>query len=323
MSFGIYDPTKKGKTKTKTKRFYLEYGSNIYRVLPPVKSLKESGEIAQYWSVIWITDTKGKKRPVASILRKNKDTIIQRDPLIEKIESMKKEYDEAVASGASPEVLASLKEKSDRLYNKKVYALNVLTPAGEVGVLEIPYTSYQSLEQRITELRNKGIDAISIGEDCGVFFDFKKLKDERGRITYPVDIATKTTKDPNGNFIVTYIRAPITEEEAEKISQQAEDLTKLYRELSFDEMAALATFDQRVFDAIFSKGQPVKNDTNNEQSDLGNSNDDEIPEVTYAKQKSVNSETPIETVGVMTASGSTKSPVLDDKFKKFIFPDKN
>lgn len=290
MSFGGYDPTKQASYSNRPKRFYLKEGSNLYRVLPPTKSLKDRNKIAQYWSIIWLTDSRGKKRPVSSIFRKNKDVILQHDPLITKIDEMKREYDLALASNANPAVIAAMKENMKRIYNKKVYALNVISAGGELGVLEIPYTSYQNLEQRIRELYNQGIDAIGVGEDKGVYFDFKKTKDERGRVVYPVDAATKTTKDASGNFIITYVRAPLSQEDAARLAEQAEDLTQLYRELSVDEMTALSTLDQRVFDAVFARPQAATEETGDEE-------DQEQEQVQYQQQA----------VGVQSNLGTTQT----------------
>lgn len=259
MSFGSYDPTKQATSGfQRRKTFYLKDGSNLYRVLPPTGSLREKNQIAKYWSVIWLTDSKGKKRVVNSILRKGQDKVVlQHDPLITRIEEMEKQLSHAVATNENPATILALKENLKRMRSSKFYALNVLDASGALGVLQIPYTSYQSLDKRLKELNTQGIDAIGIGPDKGLFFDFKKGKDEKGRTVYTVDPAVRTTKDQSGQFIMSYIRMPISEEDAVRLGQQAEDLTTLFRTLSVEEQTALATMDQRVFDAIFAK--PVNN----------------------------------------------------------------
>lgn len=260
MSFGSYDPTKQGTKANRPKRFYLKDGSNMYRVLPPVKSLQEKNKIAQYWSMFWLTDTQNRKRPVASILRKQKDQILQDDPVLTRLEQMQVELNNAVASNAPPVTIQILKENLKRILHKKFYAVNALSPSGELGVLELPYTSYQNFENRQRELWTQGIDAVGIGPDKGVFFDFKKLKDERGRTVYPVDVATKTTKDALGNFVVTYIRSPLSPEEASSLAERAEDLTTLFTEHSYEAMQALATLSQQAFDAVFQRSKPSEDE---------------------------------------------------------------
>lgn len=263
MSFGAYDPTKQANRFSRRKTFYLKDGSNLYRVLPPAKSLADKNKIAQYWSVLWLTDSRGKKRPVASIFRKNKDVILQYDPLLTRMEEMQKQLSAAIAANENPATVLALKENLKRIRNNKFYALNVLDASGALGVLEIPYTSYQNLDTRIRELQTNGMDAIGIGPDKGIFFDFKKLKDEKGRTVYPVDPAVRTGKDASGQFVMNYIRLALSEEEAGRIGEQVEDLTKLYRELTVEQQTALATMDQRVFDAVFAR--PVNQAVEEEQ----------------------------------------------------------
>ena len=335
MTFGGYDPNKQSTSASRTKKFYLKEGSNLYRVLPPAKSLKDQNKIAQYWSVIWIADSSGKLRPVASILKKNRDRVIQRDPLLEKIDEIRQTYDEAVKSGASEEQLKTLRELFKKVYNKKVYALNVVNPAGEVGVLEIPYTSYQNLKQRITELYNQGIDAVGIGEDKGILFDFKKTKDERGRVIYPVDIAQKTSRDSSGNFMVTYIRAPISEAEAEVLSSKVADLTTLYRELSYQDMEALSTLDPKLIDAVFSKGVDLDEEgeegegseegcttTSEEEASFNFSTSGLSTKTASQLAKGHTVETTNNTAAVANGGFFSGGVLQNDKAREFLFPDK-
>lgn len=261
-NFGGYDPNKKSGGFNRSKRFYLKDGSNLYRVLPPVKSLREKNKIAQYWSVIWLTDTRGKKRPVASILKKQgKDIILQHDPLLTKYEELLSQMtqinaalkDPATAGQVDPVMAAAIKSDFNRIRPSKTYALNVIDASGAVGVLEIGYNSWQALDQKINQLNTQGIDAIGIGPDKGIYFDFRKVRDERGKSVYSVDPAMKTTKDASGNFQLNYIRMALTNEDAARLANQVEDLTTLYKEYTLEEQSALATLDQRMFDAVFAR----------------------------------------------------------------------
>lgn len=250
MTFGQYNPYSSENPK---KRFYLQEGSNIYRVLPPAHSLASVGKISQFWSIIWLTAPNGKKYPVPSILKKGKDgTILERDPLIDKIEQINEQLKKAVAMGDT-HAINELKELQKKIFNKKFYAVNAMNQSGEVGVLSIPYTAYQSFKTKLKELYDNGIDAIGIGADKGLFFDFKRSRDERGRTMYSVEVATKVIKTDAGPSAM-YIRAPITEEEAKSLANQVEDLTKLYKSISSSEMSLLTSLSQEAFDAVFGRG---------------------------------------------------------------------
>lgn len=340
MSFGSYDPTKQANSRnSRPKRFYLQNGSNMFRVLPPVKTLAEKNKIAQYWSIIWLTDTQNRKRPVVSVLRKQKDQILQDDPVLTRYEQMQAELNAAVSSGAPAVQIQVLKENLKRIMPKKFYAVNVLSASGELGVLELPYTSYQNFENRLRELYAQGMDAVGVGPDAGIFFDFKRLKDERGKTVYPVDVATKTTKDQSGNFIVTYIRSPLSEEEAASLASRAEDLTQLFTEYSYEAMQALATLSQQAFDAVFQKPQnveaendgPVDDETQGEIAQYqASASQQQIinPIAQNAAPKAQNLGSSFGPSGVQTqtltpsSSLSNKNVANNAKVKNFLFPDK-
>jgi len=327
--FGTYDPTKQAnKGNNRPKRFYLNLGSNTYRVLPPVGALASKNKIAQYWSVIWLTDTRNKKRPVASIQRKQNGEITQEDPILNRLEEMKNELNNAVAANQPPAVINMLKENLKRIMHKKFYAVNVLSASGELGVLELPYTSYQNFENRLKELHNQGVDAIGIGADKGVFFDFKRLKDERGKTVYPVDVAMKTSKGADGNFSMTFVRMPLTDEDAANFAARAEDLTTLYKEYSVDEMNGLATLDQGVFDAIFAKPTPMNQE---EDSVVEEDTQDQLAQ--YQAQQQMNPYVAPKPQPVVpqnyaqqttqAQSGYSKGTAVNSaKVKSFLFPDK-
>jgi hypothetical protein len=310
----------------------------MFRVLPPVKTLAEKNKIAQYWSIIWLTDTQNRKRPVSSVLRKQKGVILQDDPILTRYEQMQAELDAAMKSGAPEIDIQILKENIKRIMPKKFYAVNVLSASGELGVLELPYTSYQNFENRLRELYAQGIDAVGIGPDKGVFFDFKRLQDERGKTVYPVDVATKTTKDQYGNFVVTYIRSPLSEEEAASLASRAEDLTKLFTEYSYEAMQALATLSQQAFDAVFQKPQNVEPENDTEVSD---ETQEELAQYKAANQQQIlnpiaqnaapkpqnlgstfgPASMPTQTL-TPTSSLSNKNVMNNAKVKNFLFPDK-
>lgn len=263
MTFGQYDPSKTATNKRRN-RFYLQNGSNLYRILPPVHSLSNENKIAQYWSIIWLTAPNGRKYPVPSILKKGKNgEILTRDPLIEKIEAIAEMGKQALAIGDTA-ALQQVKELQSKIYNKKFYALNAMNMNGEVGVLHLPYTAYQSLQNKLKDLFSNGIDPIGIGPDKGLFFDFKRSQDERGRIMYSVEVATRLQKSGSMPQL-EYIRAPITDEEAKLIASQAEDLATLYRPVRAQDMELLASLTQEAFDAVFGRGETVNTEGSDDE----------------------------------------------------------
>lgn len=250
----------KGGGFTRKTRFYLKDGSNLFRVLPPFGTLAEKGIIAKYYGVFWVEGTDGKKRPVPSILEtksngKNQPkTILVRDPLLEKIEALKNSLAAMKQSGADPAVTEALERKLYGLYLDKAYYLNVISPSGEIGVLKLRYTAFQNLKTRLEELDKDGIDPINSGKGNGVVFDFKKIKDEKGKTVYPVDIAMKTYKDQaTGKFISEIQQLEIDENTLKRMENEASDLNSLFRVLAPEEVALIATLDPKNVDRVFAR----------------------------------------------------------------------
>lgn len=248
----------KGKTFNR-KNFYVEEGSNVFRVLPPFGSLSDKGRISQFWEVFWIEGTGGRKKPVPSIFNKAKDgTVLQQDPLKDRVLALDATVKKMRAEGAPEAQTKALADKVFRMGPDKSYYLNVLTPNNEIGVLKIKYTSWQAFLERLDELSKEGVDPINVGPENGIFFDFKRKKDDKGKVVYTVDVATRTSKDPNsGKTIKEYMSAPIDENILKRMETEAQDLTKLFTQLTPDQQALVATLDPQTIDRVFQKGQAV------------------------------------------------------------------
>lgn len=254
MSLGKYSfSTSKGGASSKKKKFYLEKGSNIYRVLPPYGTLSSRGKIAQYWAVTWVSGTKG-KRPVVSILEKSRDgAIIQRDPLLDKIEALRLQAAELEKNGSlSEEAIASMKKNLNAMSLDKAYYVNAMNSGGEVGVLKLKSTAWKALQERLAELDSAGIDPISPGSENGLFFNFKRTETD-GKTVYSVDIHSKTFKDPvTGRMVTEPVPAPLSEEEMlTRMKAGAEDLTTLFTAKTPEEVALIATLDPATIDRVF------------------------------------------------------------------------
>src|ERR1035438_2914302 len=252
------------------KRFYLQDGSNLYRILPPFKTLAATGQIAKYWEIYWMKGTgrkqngQAKKKPVPSLLVTKSNgtgvprTIINPCPLHDKIKALTDMVTVAEKEGLDqdPIVLAKIngiKETLKDLNLDKAYYVNVMSPSGEIGSLPLRYTAFEHLKGRLKELEKEGIDAINVGAGMGIIFDFKKMLDDKGKTVYPVDIAKRTHKDPNtGKFIVEYQQLEIDESVLKRMETEAEDLTKLFKILSPEEVALIATLDPSMVDRVFS-----------------------------------------------------------------------
>lgn len=245
-------------------RFYLKDGSNPYRILPPFRSLAEKGIIAKYWEVYWLEGSDKKKRPVPSVLISKSNgkgkpkTILQRDPIADKLEALAKQVEAMEQAGGQDAIVAALKAKLQDLYLDKAYYVNAISPSGEIGVLKLRYTAFQNLKARLEELEKAGVDAINAGPGNGVVFDFQKTKDDKGKTVYPVDFAKRTYRENgSGRLMSEMQQLEIDESVLKRMETEAEDLSTVFRIITPEEVALLATFDPTMVDRVFARPDQV------------------------------------------------------------------
>lgn len=281
MSTGKYSlgNQKSGGSFTKRKNFYIDEGSNIFRVLPPFGSLAAEGKIAKYWAITWVSASKG-KRPVVCLENKLRDgTIKQADPLRDKVAILTAQYKALEASGtASDEVLKQLNSVIWGLNLDKSYYLNVMSPANEIGVLKIKGTSFKALMERLTELEKMGVDPINGGMTNGIFFDFKRVKGADNKVAYTVDFHYRMSKDPaTGRVVSEMVQAPIDEATLEdRMKKEASDLSKLFTPKTLEEVAQIATLDPKNIDRVFQSGQVADVAVADDDSDDDGSLEDQM-----------------------------------------------
>ena len=190
--------------------------------------------------------------------RESPKTILQRDPLADKLEALNNQVLAMEQAGGQDAVVAALKAKLQDLYLDKAYYVNAISPSGEIGVLKLRYTAFQNLKARLEELEKAGVDAINAGPGNGVVFDFKKTKDDKGKTVYPVDIASRTYRENgNGRLMSEMQQLEIDDSVLKRMETEAEDLSTVFRIITPEEVALIATFDPTMVDRIFARPDQV------------------------------------------------------------------
>lgn len=156
------------------------------------------------------------------------------------------------AQGQDGAIIEALEKTVQSLRPDKAYHINVITPANEIGVLKLRYTAFQRLKEKLTALSKDGIDAINVG--TGVYFDFKKLKDDQNKTNYTVDVHMKTLKNQEtGKLTAEIVEAVIDASVLERMETEASDLGTLFKVFSPEEQALAATLDVNVIDRLFAR----------------------------------------------------------------------
>lgn len=263
---GSYDPNKPrsgGFNGPRTKYFGLtkKTPTVIARVLPPFKSLKDKNAIMKFWSIIWLVDANGRKRPVPSIQRKANKQIVQADPILEKANAIKLLIENAEKNGENPQIIAQMKEKVRSIEPDNKCHLNVLLPDGQIGVLKIPWTCYEHLDKKLKELGAQGLDAVGVGPTSGLYFEFKKWKDDKGKTHFSVEPATEHTRNPQTGMIgLSYKFAPIDDTIIARMEREAGDLENLYTVRTVEEQALLASLDPATISRVLMKARVEEQD---------------------------------------------------------------
>jgi hypothetical protein len=184
----IGEPRYENERKSKT-YFNLQKGDNVFRILPPLGNMAQTGHWTKYWSIHWgYKDTKGKNRPFQSPEIKNHNTkmIEVADPAKLKIDletarrdRLAKDLKTAIDSRnvelakKLTEELNEVKELLKQYRLEKRYFLNAMTLDGKIGLLKIPHKAKVALDEEIKKLRARGVNPLGVND--GRFFVFSNV----------------------------------------------------------------------------------------------------------------------------------------------------
>ncbi len=243
------------------KWFYLEDNKpNVYRVMPPLHSLARTGEYAKYYATHKVKGTDGKQRSFGCIQEKDykTKTIVRRCPMCDKAEELKAKLTAAQQAGQISKEEASTFDFKNiwPLKAEKKYYLNVVNQEGVPGILPISITMYQDLQNTLQEWDKKGFDLTG---KTGAFLNFTISKKYKGDKDAVHKVVPFTNVNPDGSF--TLVRHELTAEFInEKLAHETRDLGKLFREVSDEQLAAIAATDglerAQFVDNMFKSGEP-------------------------------------------------------------------
>lgn len=248
-------------TGSKNSYFYLASGGNVYRVLPPMKSLAAKGQWFRYYGVHkGFVNSAGKYRPLASIEEYDfeKKQVKVHDPICDKYRDHLAKAKAAKEKGVPDEKIKEFMEIYVKPYDTdKKYYVNAVDQNGKIGVLVLPIKLFKQLRALCKEYEAKGIDLTGMK---GVFLNFKKIQAFKGdpQTSYSVEIY-KEQVTMNGELFEKPKVHEITEAFIIQLQNEAKDLSDLFKTPTATDLQLLADAQPgergAIIDRIFGKSE--------------------------------------------------------------------
>jgi hypothetical protein len=243
---------------TTKKRFKIEDGDNVYRILPPMGELAEKGIWAKYYSVVWgYKNSAGKAKPFVDPSERNRSNGMMEKVSAalarrQKLESQKEQMKKA---GATPE---QLKQTNEILMNFNIeskYYVNAVNLKGEIGLLKIGSKAYRALvgdkkkneKGLIDRLLDRNIDPIS-SLDNGRYFNF--FRQGTGlNTTYTVTVYQENVVINGQEYQQDKVHV-IDDALIRRLEKEAYNLGKLFPTPSLEEVERIVKEGPTAVDAI-------------------------------------------------------------------------
>lgn len=268
---------------TKKKYFYIKPNEpNIYRVLPPVKSLATTGEFFKYHQVHRnMRGNDGKQRSFTCTEEMDWKTKVlkRRCPVCDKRREYESQYKTASdASKTNPKITREQLNEFrmtylDPLQCDRKYYMNVTNLAGEIGILTIPTTIKKDMVETFKKIKSE--EGIDPSGKVGIFFNFIKVSQYKGdnKPVYKLEPHYEVTPGADGRVTKAYKYHEITPAFTQQMKGEVNDLASLHRTLTVEEMKALADADlasrKNLLDQLFNMNEASTD------SDMDNDGDTE------------------------------------------------
>lgn len=233
--------------------FKLKDGDNVYRILPPIGELADSGKWSAYLSVHYgYKNSEGKLKPFQStevVNRKTKMVEVP-DAASDRLKNLKLQLDAAKAAGDAKKAKV-LSEMLEQYNLDKKHYMNVMTLDGKIGILKIPHKAKLALDIAIKGLESEGVDPISV-ED-GRFFKFSRSGSGLDTV-HQVSIYKEKIKVEGVGNVEKELVHSLTDAMINRLSSEASlNLTKLAPVITSAQVEAIVKGDiQKDFTAIDS-----------------------------------------------------------------------
>ena len=216
---------------------------NIYRVLPPIKSLAQKSKYAQFYATHrGFRGTDGKQRPFRCIEEMNFKTkvITTHCPVCDKVAEMEAQLKAWADSGAPKDQVKKFRDENIFPFQaERKYYLNVVNPENRIGILPIGSKMFKALDDLCKKQEALGRDITGLE---GVYLTFQKKSAYKGdaQAIFNVEIYMHRQQDGSYREVVHHIDAAF----AQRLGPEAADLGMLFnRILNAEQIAQIVALD--------------------------------------------------------------------------------
>lgn len=229
---------------------------NVYRVLPPMKSLAATGRYAKYYRTHrGFRGSDNKQKPFLCIEEIDYKTKIIKAhcPVCDWVRAIEAEVEKYKEKGATKEQLQEYRNKYVFPFQAEgKYYLNVVNQEGKIGILPIGSNMFKSLEALAIEQEKQGNDITGMN---GLFLNFKKQTKFKGDKNAIHTVSLYFQPDGTGGF--RPVAHQITQEFAQRLGTEAADLGNLFKSLEVEQISQIISLDgearAKYIDTLFGK----------------------------------------------------------------------
>jgi len=227
----------------------LRDGEQVFRILPPMGDLAESGKWSMFYKIHYgYKNTAGKMRVFQSPLVVNRATKMVEvpDAALERIETLKAEFEKAKKSNdtASVDKIGKLLKNFNLDSNHYV---NAMDQHGNIGILRLRHRAKLVLDSAIKRLEKEGVDPLSA--DNGRFFVFRRTGNGLDT-SFQVEVLKEKIKVEGIGTVEREMIHTLTPEIISRLGTEAAQLEKLFNTISAENVQRIVTEGAKAVDEL-------------------------------------------------------------------------
>lgn len=235
---------KLGEAKFGSKKQYFKVkdGSQTFRILPPMGDLADEGVWSKYYRINYgYVNADNKSRPFeSSLVKNNKSKMVEvPDAAVERFDKLKASYETAHKAGdqKTKDALLPLVGGPKSRYNvDSNHYMNAIDLQGNIGILKLRHKCKQQLDIAIRELRDKGVNPLSV--DNGRFFVFTRTG-TRNETAFTVKVYQQTMNIEGVGEVNRDVVHKLDEAVINRLESEAGELNKLFKKPSAAQIAQI------------------------------------------------------------------------------------